>query len=177
MKSALPIFSSTNGSQLPHDKPAKENFSVNFTLYTNIHVHFLSYLTVFTSEQVNYLTRLNENFFVRVRSHWATNIAINCATRFATKIEMGLITIFATKYLQLSNLQMSMPSYSFNCVSNPFNFPHQCSTKLFTLRVHSRQAKVNEKATLQTNGLHCFLCNCSHQTSKKESLSLGVNGA
>ena len=73
----------------------------------------------------------------RVRSHWVTNIAINCTTKFATKfvtkIEMGLIPIFATKYLRLSNLQMSMPSYSFNCVSNPFNFPHQCSTKLFTV--------------------------------------------
>ena len=73
----------------------------------------------------------------RVRSHWVTNIAINCTTKFATKFvtknEMGLIPIFATKYLRLSNLQMSMPSYSFNCVSNPFNFPHQCSTKLFTV--------------------------------------------
>ena len=26
-----------------------------------------------------------------------------------------------------------MPSYSFNCLSNPFNFPHPCSTKLLIL--------------------------------------------
>ena len=34
-----------------------------------------------------------------VRSHSATNIAINFATKFATKNEIGLIPIFATKYL------------------------------------------------------------------------------
>ena len=42
-------------------------------------------------------------------SHWTTNITINCATKFATKFatknEMGLIPIFANKYLRLSNLQ------------------------------------------------------------------------
>ena len=47
------------------------------------------------------------NSWLRVRSHWATNIAINSAikfaTKFATKNEMGLIPIFATKYLWLSN--------------------------------------------------------------------------
>ena len=74
-------------------------------------------------------------FIISVRSHWGTYIAINVATTFATKNVMGLIPIFVTKYLQLSNLQMYIQSYPFNCISNTFHFPCLCSTKLLTLMI------------------------------------------
>ena len=53
----------------------------------------------------------------------------------------------------------------FSCVNAamPSWYPEE-----MLLRVRSHQAKANVKATLQTNGLHCFLCNYSHQTSKKK---------
>ena len=51
------------------------------------------------------LPHLGQTILV-VGSHWVTNITINFATKFATRNKLGLIPIFATKYFQLSNLQM-----------------------------------------------------------------------
>ena len=43
------------------------------------------------------------------------------------------------------------------------------------VRIHWDQVEANVKATLWTNGLHCFLCNCSHKVTSKIKESIRIS--
>ena len=127
---------------------------------------------------------LPKNFirsFIKCAWFWKKRISVTLPPWGSLAITIPLPPLAVTKKPILATVRIANP-WAFiinpavkinNFIENVLNvwerYPY------WSIRVRSHQAK----ATSRTNGLHCFLCNCSHHTSKKKSLShsLGVNEA